>query len=285
VDARRELGATRVSPRVFRRQMEALARAGVRTVGSAELERLVGAIGAVPPAAESHGLARSAPHRSLLTSHPSLLMEHSSLVLTFDDGYDALSRDAFPVLADLGMCALVFAVTDYVGRDNDWDVHYGWRRFRHLSWDELARWQERGIEVHSHGATHARLTWLTDAQVEDELGRSRAALAQRFGTAPAGICYPFGAVDARVRALAAKAGYTLGFAGPAGPEGRRHGGADSLALRRRPVYAWDPFAPPRVLREGAAGAIWLAAARAANRIAVATSLIQRLSGAGASGRG
>jgi peptidoglycan/xylan/chitin deacetylase (PgdA/CDA1 family) len=272
VDARRELGVTRLGPRVFRRQMETLAAAGVRTLGAAELE---GALAAEDPA----GLG--APARPL--SPPDLLPLTSltSVVLTFDDGYEPLARHAFPVLADLGLRALVFVVTDYVGRDNDWDVHYGWRRFRHLSWDDLAHWQERGIEVHSHGATHARLTWVSDEQAEDELGRSREAIARRLGggAPPAGIAYPFGAVDARVRALAAAAGYSLGFAGPAGSGGRQPAGADRLALRRRPVYPWDASAIPWVLREDVAGALAMAAARFTSRCAVGTALFQRLLGA------
>jgi len=267
VDPRLELGVTRLGPRVFRHQMEALAMAGVRTLGSAELETLV-----TGGAVAGQGRPLSPPHVSPLTSL-------TSVVLTFDDGYEPLARHAFPVLADLGLRALVFVVTDYVGRDNDWDVHYGWRRFRHLSWDDLAYWQERGIEVHSHGVTHARLTWLSDLQAEDELGRSRATIASRLGAPPAGIAYPFGTLDARVRALAAAAGYSLGFAGPAGPGGRQPRGADPLALRRRPVYAWDAFAPPCVLRENAAGAFGMAVARLANRLAVGTAIIQRLSGA------
>jgi peptidoglycan/xylan/chitin deacetylase (PgdA/CDA1 family) len=268
VDPRLELGVTRLGPRVFRRQMEALARAGVKTPGSAELGALVTGDGA----AEGQGGPLSPPHAPPLTSL-------TSVVLTFDDGYQPLTRHAFPVLADLGLRALVFVVTDYVGRDNDWDVHYGWRRFRHLSWDDLAYWQERGIEVHSHGVTHARLTWLSDMQVEDELGGSRATLARRLGVSPAGIAYPFGALDARVQALAAAAGYSLGFAGPAGPGRRLPSGADRLALRRRPVYAWDAFAPPCVLREDAAGAFGMAVARLTSRLAVGTAIIQRLGGA------
>jgi len=274
VDARLELGVTRLGPRVFRRQMETLAAAGVRTLGAAELE---GALAAEDPA----GLG--APARPLSFPDHSPLTSLTAVVLTFDDGYEPLARHAFPVLADLGLRALVFVVTDYVGRDNDWDVHYGWRRFRHLSWDDLAHWQERGIEVHSHGATHARLTWVSDAQAEDELGRSRAAIARRLGKPPAGISYPFGAVDLRVQALAAAAGYTLGFAGPGGCPAT--GGTapavrtERLALCRRPVYAWDAFAIPWVLREDAAGAFGMAVARLTNRFAVGTAFFQRLLGA------
>jgi len=254
VDTRLELGVTRLGPRAFRRQMETLARAGYRTLGSAALLR---------PQEGGH-------------QGPGAEAASPAVVLTFDDGYEPLARHAFPILADLGLRALVFVVTDYVGRDNDWDVHYGWRRFRHLSWDDLARWQERGIEVHSHGATHARLTWVSNAQAEDELGRSRAAITQRLGVSPEGVSYPFGAVDSRVQALAAAAGYKLGFAGPGA---RSAAGTGLLGLRRRPVYAWDAFAFPWVLREDAAGAFGMAVARLTSRCAVGTAFFQRLLGA------
>lgn len=246
IDTRFELGFTRVEPRVFRRQVEALARAGYRTLGSAELlERLAANAGTV---------------------------ERPELVLTFDDGYAGLAHHAFPVLADHGFGALVFVISDYVGRDNDWDVQYGWRRFAHLDWDDLARWQERGIEVHSHGTTHARLTWLSDGQVVEELGRSREAIGRRLGRPPDGVCYPFGSVDARVRALAAEAGYRLGFAGPSGRSG------DALALPRLPVYGWDRSSLPLVLGGSPLSGVGLGLARFTNRCAVGTAMIQRALG-------
>jgi peptidoglycan/xylan/chitin deacetylase (PgdA/CDA1 family) len=271
VDTRRELGVTRVAPRVFRRQMEALAAAGVRTLGAADLYALVarGTVIGHRVLAPSSAASQPEARQDADAAAP-------AVALTFDDGYAALSEHAFPVLADLGLKALVFVVTGFVGRDNDWDVHYGWRRFRHLSWDDLARWQERGIEVHSHGATHARLTWVSHGEVAEELGRSREEIARRTGVAPLGISYPFGAVDRWVATLASDAGYRLGFGGPRGLPGVE---TDSpMALRRRPVYAWDVFRPPLVLRDGLPGAAGLAAARLTNRIAVGTSFFQRVLG-------
>jgi peptidoglycan/xylan/chitin deacetylase (PgdA/CDA1 family) len=271
VDVRRELGVTRVAPRVFRRQMEALAASGVRTLGSAELvTRLAGGTVVRPRV-----LAKS-PDATRPSPHPAIAAPAPAVVLTFDDGYAALAEHAFPVLADLGLKALVFVVTGFAGRDNDWDVHYGWRRFRHLSWDELARWRERGIEVHSHGATHARLSWISLTEAAEELGRSREEILRRTGVAPLGVSYPFGAVNRWIASLASDAGYRLGFAGPQGLAGVE---ADSpMGLRRRPVYAWDVFRPPLVLRGGLRGAVAMAAARLTNRIAVGTTLFQRLSG-------
>lgn len=246
IDPRFELGFTQLEPLVFRRQMEALARAGRRTLVGKELLAALGQ-GSDPTA----------------------------LVLTFDDGYAALGEHAFPVVVDHGFRALVFVITDYVGRENTWDVQYGWRSFRHLAWDELGRWAERGIEVHSHTATHRRLTWTSDSEAMDELARSREEIVRRLGAAPPGVSYPFGAADMRLSALARQAGYELGFAGP-GVMMRAGGTADPLLLPRLPVYGWDRRAPPLVLGDNLWGGLARGVARLSNRAAVGTSVIQRL---------
>jgi peptidoglycan/xylan/chitin deacetylase (PgdA/CDA1 family) len=263
IDTRFEMGFTQLEPRVFQRQVETLARLGYRSLGGAELER---------------ALVRSGDRAGAE-------VQGRRVVFTFDDGYDALARHAFPVLAHHGFRALVFVVTDYVGRDNTWDVQYGWRRFRHLGWDELARWQERGIEVHSHTATHPRLTWLSDDQVAQELARSREAIARRVGEAPLAVSYPFGSVDRRVRDLAAAAGYGLGFAGPgrgaadaAGGDAKAAARVDPLLLSRWPVYGWDRFALPLVLGRSRFSPVAHALARFTNRCAVGTALFQRVLG-------
>lgn len=250
IETRFELGFTQLEPRVFRRQVETLARLGYRSLGSAELLEAI-----------------AAPDSPSSPPSPPLV------VFTFDDGYELLAEHAFPVLADHGFTALVFVITDFVGGENTWDVQYGWRRFRHLSWDDLGRWQERGIEVHSHTVTHARLTWLPDDAITDELGRSREAIARRLGRAPPGVSYPFGSADARVRRLAATVGYALGFRGPNG-----NGGHDPLMLERWPVYGWDRFDVPLVLRDGGLGSVGRALARFTNRCAVGTAVIQRALG-------
>lgn len=244
VDPRLELGFTRLGPRVFRRQIESLAKAGYAGIGSADLKA---------------GIVRRTTNDSRLT-----------VVVTFDDGYTGLAEHAFPVLADHGFRALVFVITDYVGKENTWDVQYGWRKFHHLDWDVLGRWQERGMEVHSHGTSHARMTWLGNAAIADEMVRSREEITKRLGTAPAAISYPFGAVDGRVRDHAVSAGYTLGFAGP-GQEG-----ADPMLLPRLPVYAWDAAGIPFVLQDGLLGRLARGGAKVTNRIAVGTSLVQKV---------
>ncbi len=236
-----ELGVTRVSQSLFARQMESLARAGWRTLTLSEFAN-----------------PRPTPHTP------------RTFLLTFDDGYASLAEYAYPLLAGLGFTATTFVVTDFIGRDNTWDVRYTWRRLAHLDWPEIERWRARGFEFGSHGATHRRLTWADDGAAADELGRSRQTLVARLG-APAGraVAYPFGAVDTRVERLAAAAGYDLGFGGVRGSGAR-------LNLPRVPVYVWDRGATPFGLREDGLGALGRFVAHVANRCAVGTSLMLKL---------
>ena len=84
------------------------------------------------------------------------------------------------------------------------------------------------------------------------------------------VAYPFGATAPRVGRLAEAAGYRLGFSGVRGGES---------ALFDQPrvgVYAWDRLAPPLCLRGGLPGAVGRAAAHAANRCSVGTSVMLSL---------
>jgi peptidoglycan/xylan/chitin deacetylase (PgdA/CDA1 family) len=184
-------------------------------------------------------------------------------VITFDDAYRGLREHAFPALSGIGYNAICAVITDYAGRLNRWDVAYGGRRFAHLAWRDMRRWQTRGVEFISHTATHPRLTWLGARQAAEELSRSRRALGESLDVEPRAIAYPFGAAKHRERSLATAAGYSMGFTLATPWRG------DPLAIPRLPVYVWTRDVPV------VGPAEWLVAA-AANRCAVGTSILQRL---------
>ena len=205
-----------------------------------------------------------------LRSRESPARGERSFLLSFDDGYASLAKHAYPIVADVGFTAVTFLVTDFVGRDNTWDVRYTWRRLRHLDWDAIAHWRARGFEFASHSASHARLTWLADGEMSAELERSRETLVRRLGSsAGQAVAYPFGARDRRVEQSARAAGYELGFGGV-------RGNGTLLNLSRVPVYLWDAGDVPFGLREDSLGALGRLVAHAANRSAVGTSVMLRL---------
>lgn len=242
----REVGVTRVRRKVFARQMTALAKGGWRTLTLDDFAR------------------SSSPY---LFPVARLTSDTPYFLLTLDDGYANLVDTVYPVLADLGFTATTFLITDYVGRDNGWDVRYTRHRLRHLDWRTIEQWRIKGFDFGSHSATHRRLTWLRNAVVTDELYRSRQALIQRLGTgAGRAIAYPFGAVSDRVINLARQAGFEMGFAGA------WERGVDPLRLPRVPVYAWDALNTPIGLWPGVRGTAGRFVAHLVNRCSVGTSL-------------
>jgi len=241
IERRRELGVTRLSPTRFARQIERLARAGWRTMSLAQLEESVA------------GTRPTGPRE---------------LAITFDDAYRGLRDHALPVLRAHGYVATCFVVTDFAGRLNRWDVAYGGRRFAHLSWRDMRRWQSAGMTFASHSASHPRLTWLADDDVRRELECSKSAIERCLDAPCIAVSYPFGAVGPREASLARAAGYRLGFTLA------RPWRGDPLAVPRAPVYMW---APPLPGVGRLASLEWLAGS-VANRCAVGTSIFRRWRG-------
>jgi peptidoglycan/xylan/chitin deacetylase (PgdA/CDA1 family) len=239
VETRRELGVTRLSPRRFARQMEHLARAGWRAISVEDWLACVRGTRAVG---------------------------ERELVITFDDAYRGLRDHAFPVLGALGWPSLCFVITDYAGRLNRWDVAYGGRRFAHLAWRDIRRWEGRGVSFGSHTARHPRLTWMSPERLGSELELARQALQAGCDRPAAIVSYPFGAAGTREHQAARAAGYEAGVV-----LAERWGG-DRFAIPRLPVYLWSPRAPGT----GWARPVEWMAARAANRCAVGTTLLRRL---------
>lgn len=245
VERRRELGVTRLSPRRFAAQVHALAHAGWRAVSLSEF------------------CATLAGHR---------VAGERELLITFDDAYRGLRDHAFPVLRDAGFGAVCFVITDYAGRLNRWDVAYGGRRFAHLTWRDIDRWQARGIDFGSHTATHPRLRWVDDRRLDAELAASRRALEAALGISGTAVAYPFGSVSAREVAAARRAGYSIGF----GIGGRwQH---DAMRIPRAPVHCWSPRLPVHGMQAWAARV----ASAAAARCAVGTTLLRGLTRGAAS---
>ncbi len=236
IERRHELGVTRISPRRFARHVERLSAAGWRTLTLAEL------------VACARGERRPGPRE---------------LAITFDDAYRGLREHAFPVLEAHGFSAICFVITEYAGRLNRWDIAYGGRRFAHLAWRDMRRWQSRGIEFASPTATHPRLTWVGGDRLAHELSSSRDALEAALDIHATAVSYPFGACAERERDCALREGYDAGFTLV------RCWRRDPMLVPRTPVYLWAPPLPG----VGALAPLERLAGAAANRCAVGTTVM------------
>jgi len=145
---------------------------------------------------------------ALLTSGASDLSRY--VVVTFDDAYrDNLTR-ALPILEELGVPAAVFAATRYA----DCPAPFPW--FPDpvadpdgvpLGWDGLRELAARGVDVESHGLSHASLVSLSDDAVLEEFVASAGEIERELRRRPVAFCYPYGHFTPATARLASVAGY------------------------------------------------------------------------------
>ncbi|MDQ0204701.1 polysaccharide deacetylase family protein [Pectinatus haikarae] len=131
------------------------------------------------------------------------------ILLTFDDGYMDNFTAALPLLEKYSMTAVVFPITKWVGRKNQWE-NFGKQETTTMNWANLQNWLDRGQTVASHTETHP---FLPDCgQLQKELSGSKKTLEKNLNTAMSFLCYPYGKFDKTVIAAAKKAGYKAAFA-------------------------------------------------------------------------
>jgi peptidoglycan/xylan/chitin deacetylase (PgdA/CDA1 family)/GT2 family glycosyltransferase len=135
-----------------------------------------------------------------------------SVLLTFDDGYQSLVQHAAPILARLGIPAVVCVVTGQLGGHNAWDAAAGAVELPLLTGEQLTALSRAGWEVAAHTHSHAHLGTLPAAELREELTRPRTALTQLGLPAPRLLAYPHGEQDFRVRREVRRAGYRAALA-------------------------------------------------------------------------
>jgi peptidoglycan/xylan/chitin deacetylase (PgdA/CDA1 family) len=198
-----------VPPPRFAQQLDALRRAGFHAVTLAKVW------------AAWHGDGR-------LPSKP--------IVLTFDDGYGPQDTIARPALARRGWAGVLNLQLNRLGLRGG------------LSRAAVRRMAAAGWEVDSHSITHPDLTKVSPARLRTEVAGSRATLRRELGIDTRFFCYPFGRVNARVRAAVRDAGF---FAATTIVRDRATPGDDPLELPR--IIAGRAETPEDLVRLASGG--------------------------------
>jgi peptidoglycan/xylan/chitin deacetylase (PgdA/CDA1 family) len=161
----------------------------------------------VTPADFSQQMAYLANHgyQSLTVSEVAILVhDHHPLpahpiVITFDDGYDDLYTNAYPILKQYGLHGEAYIISGKVSSPG------------YATWSMLRDMIASGVmTVGSHTVDHPHLTTLTSEAVMAELTNSKQQLESELGVKVDDFCYPFGDVNTQVAAEVARAGYRTG---------------------------------------------------------------------------
>ncbi len=165
-----------------------------------------------PPPRFRSGLAalagrgiRSAPLEDLARRlHAGESFTPRAVALTFDDGYQTVYTEAFPVLADLGMTATVFLCTGREGGAAPASAlpTLGGRPM--LTWGQIREMHRAGISFGAHTLSHPDLTRLDPAAIETELRESQARIEDALGAPVRAFAYPFGRFNPACCAAAAR---------------------------------------------------------------------------------
>lgn len=200
-----------VSPERFEAQMKTLARAGWQAVPSRDFCSWLDGGKALP---------------------------EKSFVLTFDDGFLGVHEHAAPVLRALKWPATVFLVSQLIGQRDMWCAAHNpsGQTYPLMTADHVRELLDAGFVFHSHTRTHADLTTLDDAALQDQLAGSRADLQTLLGQPVPLLAYPYGNHDDRVVAAAKRAGYLFAFSVQPGFNRRD---VPPFRIRRLDVFGTD----------------------------------------------
>lgn len=162
-------------------------------------------------------------------------LPEKSIIITFDDAYESVFRNALPLFREYKFVGVVFAVGGFLGKLNSWDANLGGIRFRHMTAAQLQQMEAQGWEIGAHTMTHRALTHLPLQEVKKELLQSRQVLTEATGHSPITFAYPFGRYNRDVQVEVARAGFRFACRGIHG----RSNGHGLLSLQRIPVYQFD----------------------------------------------
>ena len=158
------------APTLFRHAMAKLFDAGYRTLGLLDLAHMI-------------GQRRPLPDRSF--------------AITFDDGYQSVFEQAFPILQCFGFTATVFLTIGEEGERTAAERLPSMEGRSMLSWGEIREMQRCGIEFGAHTLTHPDLTRLSLKRLESEICDSKTIIEDALSAPAASFAYPYGRYDKR----------------------------------------------------------------------------------------
>jgi peptidoglycan/xylan/chitin deacetylase (PgdA/CDA1 family) len=204
ISSQKEFGLTTITPQTFRNQMQLIADKGFQSITFNQIE----------------------------TSQD---LPEKLIVINFDDTYKSVYDNAFPIMKEFGFKGVLFVVSDYIGKRNDWEAYPIQRQHYHANKEEISEMLQYGFEIGSHCKTHQFLPHLSREDIKSELQESKQFLENIFKTEIVTCCYPYGGCSDKVVGIAKSLDYKYGT----GNIKFLSNNTNPLCLQRRSIYSSD----------------------------------------------
>ena len=149
---------------------------------------------------------------------------------------------------------MVFVPTSFIrtpGNEAKLKSHDGHSPYvEYLDWEECRRLQAAGMPIASHTVNHARLSELSDAEVEREMTESKAIIEREMGTPCVHFCPPWGHEGRDFKAgrepeIARRVGYRSFFTTTRGKNQEKS--SPFLVSRDHVIAVWGALPAPVLL--------------------------------------
>jgi len=117
------------------------------------------------------------------------------VALSFDDGHVSDYDIVLPLLQAHDATATFFITSNFVGREG------------YLSWTQVKRLHEAGMEIGSHSLSHPYSTTISQEELMIEMQQSKFQIEQQIGAEVRSFAYPYGDYSQRTHQTAIAAGY------------------------------------------------------------------------------
>jgi peptidoglycan/xylan/chitin deacetylase (PgdA/CDA1 family) len=168
------------------------------------------------------------------------------VLITFDDGFRTVYRDAYPIIKNYHYPSIFFLYTNFIkmgemalkrSQETSEPSKNKKLETEALHDTDILEMQKSGMDFQSHTTNHLNLALESEKRTEDdflELLRSELTepisfIEKRFGNKPDMIAFPYGVYSPEILEQTQKAGYVMAFTVNPGPNDRS---ISPLKLRR-----------------------------------------------------
>jgi len=146
-----------------------------------------------------------------------LNLPRKPVILTFDGGYMDTNLNAFPLLQEYGMKAVVFTIGNKDIKTNVWGKALGIPEGPLMESQQLIEMHAAGFEIGAQSMNYTRLTTLSEEEAWEEISRSRMLLEILLNAPVRSFAYPYGLVNRAIKRMVADAGYSHACSTSTGP--------------------------------------------------------------------